>query len=298
MIYFYKILFYCDSMLKKLTFLILFFSTLLTKDHIVLDYPMTKGIGGFFHLMTQIFGHIILFEKNMCDPIFSKKYSGLKLNLVHPQCKYFDPNMGNSFWDQYFEPIVIGTIEGNGKHLTDDKYRAFISIRNHFPKNRKEINKYINKYLIINENIINDLNFFQEKLFEKNNIIGVHYRGTDKEIIQKIKKVPYMKVKKAVDRKLRRTKGATKIFIATDEESFLNFMIEKYPQKIIYLDIQRTCPQGIHKSEDIDPYMKGYFALLDCLLLSRTNYLIWTSSTLSRWSCYFNPLLKNELLKK
>jgi len=260
---------------------------------------MPKGNGGFFHLLTQIFGHIMLFEKNMENPSYSKKFSGLKLNLAHPKCKYYDPEMGTNFWDQYFEPIVIGTIEGKGKHLSDELLERHYDVIFGYPENRWEINQYIEKYLKIKEPIPSDIDHYFNLHFKSYNIIGVHYRGKDKLLQKKIKvdKVPYYSVIKEIDEQMNKSTKKTKIFVATDDDEFLTFMKRNYPNQILYLEgISRDNKKGIHYSEKIGPYLKGYYALMDCLLLSKTDYLIRTSSTLNLFTCYLNPNLKNKLL--
>jgi hypothetical protein len=73
----------------------------------------------------------------------------------------------------------------------------------------------------------------------------------------------------------RRTKY--KLFVATDEQAFLDAISTRYKGKVIYLDaIRSTNGKAVHASRK-NAYRKGEEALLDCVLLSKTNLLIqWT----------------------
>ena len=81
-----------------------------------------------------------------------------------------------------------------------------------------------------------------------------------------------------------------KIFVATDEQPFLEYLNAANPGKIIFYDALRsTDGQAIHYSEKVQNYKKGEDAIIDCLLLSSCNLLVKTSSNLSLCSSYFNP---------
>ena len=64
-------------------------------------------------------------------------------------------------------------------------------------------------------------------------MIGLHYRGTDKA--SEAPKVPYEQVQMEV-RQITDTLPEDfpyKIFVATDEQAFLDFMIQHFPGKIV-----------------------------------------------------------------
>ena len=80
-----------------------------------------------------------------------------------------------------------------------------------------------------------------------------------------------------------------KIFVATDEQPFLEYLNAANPGKIIFYDALRsTDGQAYTTLEKVQNY-KGEDAIIDCLLLSSCNLLVKTSSNLSLCSSYFNP---------
>lgn len=83
-----------------------------------------------------------------------------------------------------------------------------------------------------------------------------------------------------------------KVFIATDEQSLLDYMTLHYPSKVIYYEGSERSINGVcvHLSgHGGSPYKKGEDALIDCLLLSKTDIILKTSSNLSLCATYFNP---------
>ena len=146
----------------------------------------------------------------------------------------------------------------------------------------------IDKYIHPKQHIINKIDHFVENNFKSLFIIGVHYRGTDKQ--HEAPRVLYKEVKNKVKQEIKQLKADYKIFVATDENAFVEYMKMVFPNKICYRSnaIRSDNRQPVHKRHQ-DQYKCGEDAVLDCILLSRTNLLIRTSSTLSLWSTYFNP---------
>ena len=62
-----------------------------------------------------------------------------------------------------------------------------------------------------------------------------------------------------------------------------------FGDKVCFYSSQRSKDgKPVHYNSE-DPYRVGEEALIDCLLLSRTNLLVRTSSNLSLCARYFNP---------
>lgn len=74
-----------------------------------------------------------------------------------------------------------------------------------------------------------------------------------------------------------------KIFVASDEMNFFQYLNAEFPGKIFAYD---------NTEKYRGSYSAGETALIDCVLLSRCNLLIKTSSNLSLASTYFNPEIR------
>lgn len=203
---------------------------------------------------------------------------------------YYEPDCGPNWWTYYWYPIQVGLFQRN-------LYKDYVTLdslpytNNFIERNMSsaEINYFIRKYFRLVSHIEGKVDAFVKFNFEGYFVIGVHYRGTDKHL--EAPRVSYDQVVMYVDYELStHWKKHCRIFVATDEAAFLDYMKEKYPDMVYCVDdaIRSTNGRPVHFKVNTDNYKKGEDALVDCLLLSRCNTLIRTSSNLSLWSTYFN----------
>jgi len=240
------------------------------------------------HGMFSMFHFVLLFLQQY----EKKQISGFDVEFERTGI-YYDEKLGLNWWEYYFEPIKLGDKnEADNLTLIDVDTQAdpwIIEFCNSVHENHRLLRKYIKIKDVINDKI----NKFYDENFKDYFIIGVHYRGTDK-LLHEASRVEHQKViseiNKITSNLSKRRKY--KIFLATDETQFIEFMEANFGDKICYCAIKRSSDGlPIHYDLTRNPYQLGEEALIDALLLSRTNVLIRTSSNLSLCSRYFNPHL-------
>ncbi len=267
-------------------FLLLIISAKLSGDLLIIgDHP--DGKLGMFATANKIIGQLYLYEKRTPPEL-----RGLKVDfdVLGP---YYDPIYGKNWWNYYFEPIVLGSQEESETKLLSKAEGEYVcSIRRQI-MTREEIISLVRKYVRPLPWIQEQASHFKKQCFDGFFIIGVHYRGTDKE-----KEAPrvyyeevFEKIKEYIPSNLPH-----KIFVATDENNFLQSIHEQFPKQVIATDSQRSEGKvGVHFWRN-RPFEVGKEAVIDALLLSYCDLLIRTSSNLSLWSTYFNPNLPVILL--
>lgn len=163
-----------------------------------------------------------------------------------------------------------------------------------------EVSYVVNKYIQPHDWIVDDINSFINQHWPSNAfIIGVHYRGTDKVDAYPYKHPSFSVFDYYVQQVNSVYNGDNKpihIFIATDSSDFIDWAILLYgSDRISYIvdsprlsgnDVE-ALKSGTHKNNKFSNYQKGLSSVLDCLLLSRTNYLIKNRSGLSDVSIWF-----------
>ena len=81
--------------------------------------------------------------------------------------------------------------------------------------------------------------------------------------------------------------------MATDQSQFIDQMRDRYGDRVLSLNAMRS--QGFtntfQKSGGRN-YQKGEEVLMDCLLLSRCDFLLKCTSAVGEFAMYFNPDLK------
>lgn len=223
------------------------------------------------------------------------RYAGVKVNF-RDQGLYYDPEGGENWWEYYFEPIDIGGSEGSaGLRVIDTYQRVHFALRTARKMNRAGGHRLIGKYVRVRSHIQREVDSFVRENFEGAHVIGIHYRGTDKSA--EALRVPYETVLAAVQQKLLAADAKRRrLFLASDEQAFLDWMLERFPDELIFRKALRaTDGQPLHYRKAC-ARQQGEEAVIDCLLLSRCRFLIRTASNLGLCATFFNPSLPTLLL--
>lgn len=223
-------------------------------------------------------------------------YSGLTVDY-QDHGLYYDPARGRNWWQYYFEPIAMGTAE-RASLTTIDPHLHDLLTYHAAALPRAAAHALIARHVRLRSHLAVKLEDFVAGRFTGTYVIGLHYRGTDKH--EEAPAVPYEVVAAAV-----RTAAAGagdqpwRVFVATDDQRFLDFMIERFPDRLLYRPMFRSSDgRPIDVTNDDSNYQKGEDAVLDCLLLSRTSLLIRTASNLSLCSTFFNADVTDRPLNR
>ena len=249
--------------------------------------PSYKAQGmpmGFFSNFALVVGVLEEYENN--------KLRGLTVDLLGNGC-YTDTSVGSNWWTQYFEPIHLGDCS-EATHMTCPKMVERIQyVQWRLPK--MMCHEFIKKYIRIKQPILDEVQKFAVvNEFDKFNIIGVHYRGTDK-ISAAYREAQPISYQDLYNYMLKAKSGMAnvKFFIASDDERFIEFLNQRCPHDFCqYTQPRCRTELGLHNMSEIPAYDRGKNALIDCLLLAKSKTLIRMSSHLSNTSVMFNPKMK------
>jgi hypothetical protein len=207
---------------------------------------------------------------------------------------YRDPvKMGHcNWWNYYFEPIDQNPNSKPSRRLNEaDLSKVRI--------NRKKGNKLIRKHIILRKDVAKLINKFYIKHMAKHKTIGVHMRGTDSYLWLKKNKERSLYNINEVIKQLKPICGEyDKIFIASDQHQYVQKIKKHFgPNKVIVTNAVRSKTRtNVHNDDRISGYQKGLEALMDCILLSKCDYLICSSSNLSKTALYYNPDIQHKKL--
>jgi hypothetical protein len=265
---------------------------------------------GFFSSLYQIIDNLKYCEINNIKPI-----------IIYDKTFKYNNNNENA-WNNFFEPVNDSIPEGNVIDIRScenqvelfflknflmvdpfsrnfnlklwDLYSKGNSIETY--NHRMEINNLITKYIKPKEDILNEVKKFDG--FEWNKILAVHSRGTD-----------FCKDGNHLDLLLFETKrviekyGYEKIFIASDNQESINLFCNKFDNVIFYETSLRmdnmNNPQPIfHNVFGEDKVKQGKDVLIESILMSKCDRIICVNSNVSAYSCYLNPEIKINLVRK
>jgi len=177
----------------------------------------------------------------------------------------------------------------------------FTSIRDTSDLNRKNDDKRLrlnmakdlfDKYIGINQNIIEEVNAFADHWFKGNKVLGIHYRGTDKS--SEAPEVTYEELLNCVHILLSGDPAINRIFLSSDDVQVIHYLVNsKLSVPIVYRDdaIRSNTGDQIHLKQENSKLIINHDAIVNCLILSRCDHLLKTASLLSDCSVIFNPNL-------
>lgn len=250
-----------------------------------------RGGSGMFAEFCAVLGALEYYEKG--------PHEGIKIDLCHGY--YLDPEHGTNWWNYYFEPIHIGTEDHNAYifNFKEHYNLSFAGVK--MPRERAF--QLIQRYVKVLPHIQEKVDAFISQHFDNHFIIGVHRRGTDKWT--EVPPVPYNKTIQAIANVIyslpESERNRVKIYVATDDAHFLTHAISQFGDLVIYNQFVRSSNDiPLHYGDDsryTSNYQKGEEALIDCLLLSKSNHLIRSWSSLSIAADHFNPYIPLTILE-
>jgi hypothetical protein len=234
---------------------------------------------GFFHLFIAITGALRKCEQGLasCVTVNFGKF-GL----------YYSPEMGDNWWSYYFEPIKNDSKCTKNFVEVGAGYRVDF-VNSIYNQPREGIFKTLSKHVKVKEPILKIVEDFERDYFQGRFVIGVHYRATDKFIAESIPITPGQFFKILDKEMAPHLDKDPLIFIATDDAKFLEKAIKHYPGRIVFASAERSSDGKPLHLKAKNPYQQGKEALIDCLLLAKTQLLLRTSSNLSLVATWFGP---------
>ncbi|MHC8970655.1 O-fucosyltransferase family protein [Priestia aryabhattai] len=223
---------------------------------------------------------------------------------------YNEPNIFNdtkNAWEYFFEqPFNVGLDEAyrSKNYILSDfstmhSYLPYYEGKNHFEidwSKGHKLSANIQKYIRIKDHIEDDIKTFINEYFYGKNILGVHYRGTDKKV-----KVKDHYLAASLDVYINTVKTCLskhpidKILLCTDEKNAIERFELEFPGMIFYSSAFRAEEndiEGIHIKKEVNRknhnYLLGYEVLLDTVFLSKCDYFIFSHSNVANTAMFLN----------
>ena len=155
-------------------------------------------------------------------------------------------------------------------------------------------------YYRIHPAVASHVDHFVDREFAGDDVIGLHFRGTDKKM--EAKPVDWSRCFLSATKFAAHHPSVKKVFVSSDDGAFIDWFAREAQgtfSVIVHPDEERSRDaRPVHTNPVGSGHRKGFEALVNCLLLSRCTALIRTASFLSGWSSVFNPLLPITLLNE
>jgi hypothetical protein len=238
---------------------------------------------GFFSNFFAVLGLLDWCEKKGKIPI-----------VLFDSGAYFDPAYGPNWWEYYFERICSADLHVVNPYPAASHQELWENRLSYFARDRLSLSrkhKLVKKYVKIKPHILEKINHFMLKEFSGHYMVGVHLRGTDKPVREGASCLPIDFIKKQIDNVVK-NKPSYKIFLATEDQDYSSQMQVLYKDHLVLRDSTRLREKAVHACKEYHGYKIGEDVLIDCLLLSKCNYLLASISNVSHCALVFNPKMK------
>lgn len=253
-------------------------SGLRPKEIAVLSAGDGAKASGLFSEAASILGLLEDFERRPA------RYAGIQVEF--DAGLYLDPGAGRNWWEYYFEPVRAGAADGPRRKVSH-YFHDFCAHRIERSFARDRAAELVQRYVIPRPTIRAIVDRFVSANWRRQ-VIGVHYRGTDKFV--DARRVAYDEVERAIRERIHAPAPELRFYVATDEDAFVAFMRERFPGQVLVREMFRSSDgRPIDIVNDDSPHQRGLDAVVDCLLLSRTHSLVRTASNLGLFATFFNP---------
>lgn len=252
---------------------------------------------GFFSNLNFVIHHLLI-----CDDLKMIPVIDMQNYQTFYNCKNKINNTLNS-WNYYFKSVSKYSLEevysSKNVIICDNKtsanslfsYKNYISEFKYlngfqFLDNRHK--KILKKYIKINEDIVSEAEKICRK-FKKKKVLGVCFRGSDQK---KSPYHPYAPTEKQIvygTELLLKKYNFNQIYLCTEDNDYLNFYKKKYNNVLFNPNSIRTTDKKdlFDGNEKNRRYKIGRGNLVDMLVLSRTNFLLFATSNIPYAAVFF-----------
>ena len=243
-----------------------------------------KNTIGFGARLSWVLEILAFCDEHNLRPAFRFTYPGSDSDFFQP---FFKVNTAFSCALEKLKFVKIYTI---GELDLGKNYDAVLTV--------ESASYLINKYLVIQEDVLQEVDAFCTAHHFDRPTLGLHYRGTDKSA--EAPPVSYENVEQHIRCFIKNNPDTRAVFVATDDDNFLRFMKQSSVGHLVVSrddSFRARDNVAIHFSGH-DKYALNRDAIVNCLLLARCHALLKTASILSAWSVLFNPGIQVTMLNQ
>lgn len=232
---------------------------------------------------------------------------------------FFDNSRGEDVWEYFFDKIspftmsrikelrkkraisdaqiqYISSEESARAHQYDrDRLATFWAWEEPMDKRlwmnekRQLGRQYVREFIQVKTDILSKVEKYSQELLEGFFTIGIHIRGTD---FAYATPVPLNIYFEAIDKLLTaNSKSQYQLFLATDQQQYLQAFEEKYANKVVQSDSFRSNNNiAPFRNEGLPNYKKGEDVLIDILLLAKCQHVIKGPAATGELALWFNDI--------
>ena len=253
-------------------------------------YVIKRSPGaGMFSNLTFVMNHLLIAHNHNLIPVIDME----NFPTIYNEKKKINGTYNS--WEYFFNPVSKYTLDevykSKNVFITSNRFLQIFT-HNIYDQKFKQIRNKIN----IKNNLLKKINFFKNKHFKNEKILGIHYRGTSYKTSANHPMPPTkIQMKNLIDEELK-NKQYNKIFLATEDLEIFNFLRSIYKQKLIFLNNFRSKQDNAFKiyPRKKHRYLLGEEIIFESILLSHSNKFIFVQTNVSNFVRMINTKIKTR----
>jgi hypothetical protein len=248
-------------------------------------YIIARSPGsGFFSNLNYVLNHLKIAESLRVIPIvdmenFPTLYNEKYADLLPPNIR----GITNS-WEYYFKQVSPYTLdevyESKFCIITDGIWPNNMTMS---ASSDPDLLRIYNKYIKLESQIDSYISKFYKEKFKDNKVLGIHFRGQEMKTAgsHPLPPTPEQIIGRA--HKLIRDHQFNVIFVATEEQAYLDMLKSEFSDMICHTDYYRTYDRNAYAMypRENHRYLLGKEVLQDMILLSRCDHMLCGGSNVS-----------------
>jgi len=237
-----------------------------------------EGWAGFFSTFHHVISFIKIAQDSNMIPIVDFQNFKIKYNEETPI------NSTTNSWEYYFEQLSPYSLEevysSKNVFFCDGEYPH--DVWKKISGNKDEFRKIHDKFIKLNLPIKEAIEKYSH-IFDNSRVLGVHFRGTDMNYTSHHPYGPTVKQMFKYTDKILNEREIDKIFLATDEQAYLNSFLQRYGSKVFHTDafyFNKKNAYDVNQRKN-HRYLLGLESVRDAILLSQCDGLLYSSSNIS-----------------
>ena len=252
------------------------------KNKIFYVIKRTPG-AGFFSNLAYVLVNLEISDKKNYIPIIDMQ----NFPTMYNQKKNIDNK--KNVWEIFFNQ----TSKYNLKDVYQSKHVYFSPNNLNFRLEvfkKKKLKKIFDKYIKINDEVLNNVINFTKKKFDNKKILGIHLRGTDQKIAPNHVFPPTIyEIKNLIDKKIK-YQNFDKIFLLTEQKKYYKELKKTYGNLIYSYHYFRSDNVSDFSTNNRKNHMNrlGIESLVEAITLSKCDEIIYCETNISLFSIFYS----------
>ena len=251
-------------------------------------YVIARSPGsGFFSNISYVINHLKVADNYGFVPVVDMENFPNFYNEIDSDSLPSQSAGKKNSWDYYFKPVsnysLSDVYQSKSVIVTDGNWSSNMTMS---ITSDLQLNRIYQKYVSVTDEIQQLVDEFASSRFTGHKVLGIHFRGQEMKTAAGHSFPPTPKQMLTKANALIAKHGFTRIFLVTEEKSYLDIFEREFGSMVVCRDSYKTYNKNSYKiyPRKNHRFLLGRDILIDALVLSETDGLLCGDSNVTEYS--------------